>query len=302
MIRFRPFSFHNIFAPILCSAIAVCIGELLINVIYFGEWKIFPGEWEALTGNILILFCFLEILFALTGRLYSALAIIIPLYGIVILSNILKLICFDNPLRPTDVQYLSDLRVVARSSFNSATILLLVLILAALLWLNIFLWKRKSASLSNKSRICAGILAGVALVLTVWLPSSFAVRNWLAGNGFELPESWQFIPRDSARANGLLVDMALSAVDPSFSRPEPYNRAEIERVAKKYSLSPQSRLISNSEPPPNIILIAVESFMDPLDLGVRFTSDPIPNFHRISREGTSRRDAGVPRTPSESIM
>jgi hypothetical protein len=274
--------------PLISALVSVLIGESLINGIYFRELEIFPGRWLALVGNVLILYCCIELIFALTGRILSALAIILPLYGLFIAGDILKLKCFDNPVRLTDVQYLSDMRVMAKSYLNPATILAILFICILLLVLNVWAWRRKSALSPFKPRIYFGAFAAAILFSSFFFPSNYEARTWLNRHGIELPESWQFEPRTSSRLNGMLVELAMSAVDPSFSKPENYSRSEIARIANPYTKRPESNSAPVG-PPPNIIMLVIESFMDPQDLGVHFTSDPIPTFHAISGKNSSGR-------------
>jgi hypothetical protein len=289
MIRFNRLQLYSFLGTIISATAATCVGELLINRIYFKEFDIFPGTWLALAGNIIILYCFIQLLFALTGRLRSALAMPLTIYGLLIAADIIKLTYFDNPIRPTDLQYVSDLRVIAKSYLNPALIALVLAICMAIAAVNILLWKRRPATISIRCRIILGTAAAVAIFCIIFLPSFFTVRGWLSKNGIELPESWQFEPRASARANGLLVDLAMSAMDPSFSKPEQYNRAEIERIARAYQQAPGIPSAARDSRPPDVIMFLIESFMDPQDLGIRFTSDPIPTFHKISRECSSGR-------------
>jgi phosphoglycerol transferase MdoB-like AlkP superfamily enzyme len=79
----------------------------------------------------------------------------------------------------------------------------------------------------------------------------------------------------------------MSAVDPEFDIPENYSRSEIERIANAYPQIDSPNSAPSGEKPPNLIIFLVESFMDPLDLGAKFTSDPIPTFHELSRKQSS---------------
>jgi hypothetical protein len=108
----------------------------------------------------------------------------------------------------------------------------------------------------------------------------------LQAHGIELPEWWQFEPRGSAQLNGILVEWAMTASELSVHRPEGYSYSEIGRIGREF---PQ-RLVPTApanEKPPNLIIFLVESFMDPQDLGVRFTSDPIPTFRALSHKFSS---------------
>jgi hypothetical protein len=279
--------FHYLFWTTLAAGAAVAAGEFLINKIYFGESEIFSGGWIAMLGNILILCCILLLFLALTNRQVSAILIGLSFYGFLVFFDILKLIYFDNPLQPTDLQYWADLRAVAKSFLEPQILLTILAAFASVVALSIVFWRKKFPALSPAHRIGIGAVAAVLLVSFFILPSSSTAREWLNERGIELPESWQFEPRVSARLNGLLVEWAMGAVDWTLHRPEQYTRPGAERIARAYERMPDSNGDSASQQPINLIIYLMESFMDPLDLGVRFTSDPIPVFHAISRKSSS---------------
>jgi hypothetical protein len=271
----------------LTTGLAVLFGEHLINRIYFEEPAVFSGTGSAIFGNILILFCFMTLLFTLINRLLTALLTGLLIYCILILSDILKLIYFDNPLRPIDLNYLADLRIVAQASLSTGTLLGIITACLAVIALIILIWKKEAPVLPWTARTGIGSTAAILITLAFTLPSVYVVREWLAHRGIAKPEAWQFEPRYSAQLNGILVEWAMGAADASFHRPERYSRPEIERIAHAYSLEPKPAGISKNEPPANLIIYVIESFMDPLDLGVHFTADPIPTFRAISRKYSS---------------
>lgn len=281
-----PVAFHYLMRIALAAGVAVCIGEYLINRIYFGEPEIFPGTWAAMLGNIFILSCFTALLFALANRLMSALLTSLLVYSLLVISDILKLIYLDSPLRPRDLQYLSDLRIVTRSSLDAGTIIGILVACSAAVALSIIFWRKEAPALSCGSRAWIGFAAAVLIASVFVFPTFGPARKWLHQHGIEMPESWQFEPRASARLNGLLVEWAMGAVDSSFRRPERYSRLEAERIARAYPYKSDPDYTSRNERPVNLIIYIIESFMDPLDLGVRFTSDPIPTFHAISRKSS----------------
>ncbi len=68
---------------------------------------------------------------------------------------------------------------------------------------------------------------------------------------------------------------------PQPSAPPGYSRAEVEKRAARYA-------VSSPAPDPavkmDLVVYMVESLIDPVDLGVRFTSDPMPELHRLEAE------------------
>ncbi len=272
---------------IVSAGAAVITGEWLINRIYFKATGLHFAGALAAFGNILILCCFILILLALTNRLFSAITLGLAIYALLILADILKLVNFDNPVRPTDLQYLADLEVIAKSFVNARSIAITLAICAGILALIAVSWRRGKPALSPCPRIITGIVAAVMLALMFVLPSFSEPRDWLENQGIERPEWWQFEPSASARLNGLLVEWAMSAGDLFFRSPERYSRAEVEHIAQRYVKEAPVQNSPSSDRPANLIILLVESFMDPLDLKVPFTADPIPTFHALGRKFTS---------------
>jgi phosphoglycerol transferase MdoB-like AlkP superfamily enzyme len=283
-MKYRAIYINHLLLAALSAVCAAILGEYSINRLYFEQSTIFEGQWPALLGNILILFCLFALLRALINRRLLSILAGTCIYGLLIAVDIIKLINLDNPLRPADFQYLADLRVVSKSFWNIQTLLEILVAGAAAIAVGIFLWRKERPVLSNKTRLWTGTSAGVLLILCFVLPGYDPVREWIRGHGIVLPEAWQFEPRVSARLNGLLVEWAMSAADPEFDMPENYNRPEIERIARAYPPANESNPAVSSKKPPNLIIFLIESFMDPLDLGVRITSDPIPTFHELRRQ------------------
>jgi phosphoglycerol transferase MdoB-like AlkP superfamily enzyme len=272
---------------VIVSSAAVLTGEFLINKIYYEESVIFNGAWFALICCILILCCFMVLLLSILNRLLPAVFLGLLSYGFLITVDIIKLIHLDNPLRPMDFQYLADLRSVARSCINTQTLLEILAICIAAIFLCVLLWRKESPRMPLRSRIWAGIIAVTLLISFFTIPSIGAVQKWILQQGIENPMKWHYEPRYSSRTNGLLVDWAISVSEPAIQRPDRYSRSEVERIVRTYQPAQGSNHVSSDRQPINLIIYLIESFMDPQDLGVQFTSDPIPTFHSISRNYSS---------------
>jgi hypothetical protein len=271
------------------AACGVVFGELLINRLYYKDPAFICASGPAVAVDIVILFCSLLALSALINRLFAAIVVGLAAYALVVFSDILKLVSFDTPLRPVDLQYLSDLQVVAKSYVSFQSVSIILVIFAALITLILMLWRKERAAHSVLARLCMGLPAAVLLFSIFVLPGFPEARKRIEGTGIALPERYQYEPRASAQLDGLLVDWALTAVDFSFKTPEQYDRPKVERIAHSFQGDPGTWSSSQPEQAPNLILFIVESFMDPLDLGLQYTADPIPTFHAISRRQSSGR-------------
>ncbi len=272
----------------LSACSAVLIGELLINALYFGDWQWHFSGTLAVLGNFLILFCSFLIILVVVNRTFVAAILGSVLYGVVILADILKLSSFDNPVRVSDLQYLPDLKVIAKSSLGYRSVSVTLIVLVAIIVAICLLWKKERHVLIPAARILTGFAAMAILVSLFVVPSYPAPREWLHDHGIEKPEWWEWEPRGSAQLNGLLVELAMNAGEMSFNRPDRYGYSEVSRIGLRYQKGLDAApVVAKTEPPPNLIIFLVESFMDPQDLGVPFTSDPIPTFRALSKKYSS---------------
>jgi phosphoglycerol transferase MdoB-like AlkP superfamily enzyme len=277
----------HLFLVLLVSVAAVLTGEFLINKIYFHESILFAGEWFALVCNFFIVLCFMILLLALLNRWLLAIFLGLLSYGSLIAVDIIKLVYLEDPLRPSDFQYLADLRVIARSCINVRILLELLAGWAIAVCVCVLLWRKARPAMRRTRRILTGLIAASLLVALFALPYQYAVQEWAIAHGIANPMGWHFEPRASARSNGLLVEWAMGAANPGIRRPERYSRAEIERIANDHKQGQNVSPLANNKQPINLIIYLVEALMDPSDLGVRFTSDPIPAFRALSRKYSS---------------
>jgi hypothetical protein len=273
---------------LLTAAAAVILGEYLSNQLYFQDSDFLCTGFTALGANILMLICFLALLFALMNRLLAALAAGLIAYALLFISNLLKLIHLDSPLEPLDFQYMTDLRVIAGPLLRGSMLLWVLPACACAVVLGVLAWRASSPRLSARPRILVGAVAAALLCCAFVLPSWDSVRDEIGNAGIDLPENFQFEARQAAEDNGLLVELAMEAGDSMFRQPEGYTRSKIEAIVREHE-PPAAIGALRAQPKVNLIVFVVESFMDPLDLGIPFTSDPIPTFHEISRTGSGGR-------------
>lgn len=190
---------YILLSPIFSALLAVTVGELTINALYFGKTELPFASALAFGGNVLILSCTFLILIAAVNRIFLAIILGSSLYGLLIVVNILKLRSFDNPVRPTDIQYLPDLKVIARPSLSAGSVCAAIAIAVAVLLIALFLWKSEKRVFALFPRIGTLMFASAVLVSIFIVPAHSRPRDWLNEQGIELPEWWQFEPRESAK-------------------------------------------------------------------------------------------------------
>lgn len=254
---------------------AIVVGEAVVWGINYGT------SGAVLFLNAVLLAAVIWLLFALTNRFTFAVATSLSLYAAFMTCDVLKMRFLRSTIHPLDVPALRDLLVL--NVFGVwPTILALTLGVASTVALGM-LFRIRSGSIARGRRFTA---AAVALLTLGGLVGSEAFplgASLLARAGVNWP-NW--FPPQRARRNGLLLDFALNVSDLYVSAPPNYSEPAIAAIRRRYSTS-----VSPSSPPDhqriNLIVYLIEAFTDLGDLGIRFTSDPIPNFHALALEHTS---------------
>jgi phosphoglycerol transferase MdoB-like AlkP superfamily enzyme len=95
--------------------------------------------------------------------------------------------------------------------------------------------------------------------------------------------------REKSRLNGLLLTFFSELPAARISIPPNYSAAAVARSLSKYSVAQPQTIGPDSREGVNLIVYLVESLMDPDDLGLHFSSDPVPNLRAV-------REAGGPKS------
>lgn len=95
------------------------------------------------------------------------------------------------------------------------------------------------------------------------------------------PEDYSWRQIENYADNGFVGGFFTNLGDAFVKKPEGYDRAKVEKLAaSNFGTSDSSGSVR-----PDVVLILSESFWDPTKLpGVKFSKDPIPNFHAIRAE------------------
>jgi sulfatase-like protein len=280
---------HPSAAPLLALALLLVSAAVLTSCTDLAfEWGrvsarlkrdvVLPSAWAT---NVLILFCVYALVFAATSRVAAAQLLVSPAYIVLALATLAKIKYMHVALQPLDLLRLPEFMPLFGRFFGARMIVAVVLGLG--LWVAGLLALRRTqpTRMSAMRRVAIG-----AAVLAVLL--AFPL-------GFDLAPSYPPVDallkrlgapelqhRDKVRTNGLLLSFlselpaALVVAPPGYSP---------EAVARALTAHRRPGATAPPRPPGhvNLILYVVESFMDPDDLGLHFTSDPIPNIHALRK-------------------
>jgi phosphoglycerol transferase MdoB-like AlkP superfamily enzyme len=285
----------------LAFVLFLVVAAVLVSVSDLGfEWRaldirlrrdlVAPNAWVT---NIALLFAAYVLAFALTARVAAALIVITPVYLVLVVATLAKIRFMHAAVQPLDLLRLPEFAPLFDRFFGTAATVTLVMTMV--LWvcalasaLGLYPWR-----LSAARRLALGLGALAALVAVpaafYFAPTQPALGELVTAAG--APEDWH---REKARANGVLLSF-LSEVRSALVPPPAVYSARAVRAALARHHVAETAAVSPRTPRHhvNLIVYLVESFMDPDDLGLRFTRDPIPNV-RAAAGGRIESHAIVP--------
>jgi hypothetical protein len=280
---------HPSVAPVLALAMLLASSAVLISCTDAAfEWGrvsarlkrdvVLPNAWAT---NVLILFCAYALVFAATSRVAAAQLLVAPAYVLLNLATLAKIKYMHVALQPLDLLRLPEFVPLFGRFFGTGTIVAAAIALG--LWVVGLLSVRRTEptpmSAMRRAALGAAALAGL---IAVTLGFSLAPSHPLAGALLRRLGAPELQHRDKVRTNGLLLSF-LSELPAAFVvAPPGYSP---EAVVRALSAHRRSGATAPPTPPGHVdlILYVVESFMDPDDLGLHYTSDPIPNVRALRK-------------------
>ena len=281
---------HRNFAPLPHLAVLLFAAAVLVS------WADLMFEWggksavegflksqtirkDAWATNILILFCAYTFIFAITRRVATTMLLLSPFYAVLVLASLTKIKYMHSAVQPLDLIRIPEFVPLFSSFFG--TTLALVVIAAVGLWIGAFLiaGKVRQCQISSVRRWASGGFSLIVL-LALSVPLSAVAGPVVSPNLRRLGiRGWEF--RERARESGVLLSFLSEIREAFVSRPSNYSRETVEAALRKHwtlsgDMSPAGRRV-------NLIVYLVESLMDPDDLGLRYTSDPIPTIRALRK-------------------
>ena len=210
----------------------------------------------------------------LSKRKYSLQFVVLFVFFVLGTVNFILLFTRITPFEAVDLSILrTGISIVNVYLSVLEIILCAVAILAAVtgaVWL--FIKLPKSERHSKKalpaicifSALCVGSVAASALTGTI--PASFSDKN------------------EAYDTYGFVYCFLRSTVDRGIEQPENYSEITIDEILSSIG---SDKTVKPKETP-NIIMLQLESFMDPdYFTHITFASDPVPNFHSLKEQGKS---------------
>lgn len=267
----------------LVAGFAVAAVDALLHIDGYWEGK-YQITRAAFAVNTLLLGSMYLVLLSLLGRMLPAILVASSLYFALGFGSLMKMRYMHAAVQPLDVLYVAEFVPQLDSTFGPATkgAMLAIAILGAA-GLLVALRHGRDHAMAWRAR---AVIGGVALaVLTAAAASQryTPMRHALHAAGIELA-AWDSVR--SARRNGVLFEFLALVPDAFVDAPERYSAPAVAEAVRRYLPSgAQSGRSGRSDA--ILIVYMIESLMDPRDLGVRLTADPIPTLRALAASHSS---------------
>ena len=249
----------------------------------------------------LLLWMAMVAVWALTGRLRIAAAVLVVVTVLIGYANHVKMVLRREPLYP------DDLAIAPHAGFleqmvGGRTVAIVVAVTVALAALALMIgwrWRKRHPRPERRGRGDVVKVLGVRLLVAV-----LAIGTLAYAAGFNQPgnavraayrlgdaewASWS--QEKNYTYNGFVGGMLYNLDVPVMKRPGDYSRATMEEIAARYVTAAQTTNATRSPTAldgVNIVVVLSESFSDPTRLdGIEIDEDPIPYTRSLMEQTTS---------------
>ena len=247
-------------------------------------------QTPALLPSVLVVWVFVLLVIALTGRLWLSLGIVTALTALLGAVNATKLELRNDPLVPSDVVFLGQpgflFDMVSKSKLVAGALGLVAVVLLAwgFGWLVARVFPRLSSTLSRRGVIGLRVVRVVVVVICLALLS-------VANNFNEHGNPWRsafdstglrwraWDQRVNYQRNGFVAGVLFNTHVNAMAEPKGYSKSAVEAITRRYEAmaAEMNRGRTASIDKTNVVIVLSESFSNPGWLKtVKFPTDLIP--------------------------
>ena len=263
--------FHVLYACVLNLTI-----EAISRHSLFKAWDyMISSPWTFLFNAYIIFITFL-LVYLVKRRVFARILLSVFWLGLGITNGYMLLIRVT-PFNAQDLKVAGDGLTLFNKYFTGFEgIMLAVGIIAVVVWL-ISMWKRGGQYTGKMHRIPALIAIAIAFG-TVGLLTNLAIDKRIVSNYFG---NIAFAYEDY----GFPYCFSASVFNTGIAEPNGYSKETMDKISNNGEIT-QSK--TGRKEMPNILFIQWESFFDPYEVEFfKTSSDPIPNFRKLSEEYSS---------------
>ena len=176
------------------------------------------------------------------------------------------------PFGYTDLKMVTDLLTMQNTNyFTAGQALIAVIGVAAFIAFCIWLWAKGPKFQGRSNKLVVFLFVASCFI---WVPLTTQAaqdKNIIASYFSNIAQGYENY--------GFVYGFSSSVVDRGMSKPDAYSKKKIESIEDSVKVADTSR---SKEDMPNIVVVLLESFVDPTDINfLKTSSDPIPNFHEL---------------------
>jgi hypothetical protein len=240
-----------------------------------------PHAWATTT---VLLFSACALVFAITRRAAASLLMVAPLYVVLGLTSLVKIKYLHSAVQPLDLIKLPEFLPLFTGFFGIGAAVAMVLGVG--LWVGALVTVRRVEP-SPLGAVGRWSIGGLSLAVLLAVPALFLVSQRAPRAKALLvrlgaPDNQH---REEARRVGFLVSFLDQLPAAAVPTPSNYSAATIASILSRNPAPPRAGSPTGRQV--NLVVYLVESFMDPEDLGLQYTAEPIPNFRALSRTSSS---------------
>lgn len=260
--------YHGILACLLCFVIECISRRSLWSALTF-----VGGHTAAYLYNSFIIFTSLSLAYlvrrrALVRLLVSGFWLFLGTVNGCILSKRVT------PFGFTDLKCLSDLFAMQNTNYFTATeAILVVCIVGAFLLFCIWMFVKGPKFKGPTHKYLSPLFVAAICLLLPLTTKAAQSTNIVASYFSNIAQGYENY--------GFVYGFSSSVVDRGMSKPDNYSEETITEIENTVNASKKETTVTASDAP-NIIVVLLESFIDPDDVKfLNCSEDPVPNFHNL---------------------
>lgn len=269
------FNKYSLYIHVVLSMLLCFIIEMISRHSIWKAFSFLDEHTWAFAYNSFIIFASLSLVYLTRRRIFwriliSGLWLFLGTVNGCILSNRVT------PFGYTDLKCITDLLSMQNTNyFTASEAVFVVLAVACFLGFCIYMFVKGPKFQGKRKKLLTPVLVGFCLFMLPITTHAAQNSNILASYFSNIAQGYENY--------GFVYGFSSSVVDRGMSKPDNYS-AETVSAAKKASKSEATTNKDN----PNIIVVLLESFMDPTEVNfLHFSEDPIPNFRKLTEDYTS---------------
>ena len=253
-----------------------CIINFFIEVISrlsFGEaWAYLTKTPLVFLYNSCMIFVTFTIVYLVRRRVFTR--ILLSVFWLFLgICNGYLLTKRVTPFNAQDLKVLSDALELTGNYFNTFELIMIIIGVTALIVWVVSMWKRGGQYTGKMHRWIAlgGVVASFVgcMALTNLAIDKRVISNYFGNIAFAYEDY------------GFPYCFSASLFNTGINEPTGYGKETMEKINEEEKLT-KSSTGRSEEQRPNIIFVQLESFFDPTEVEwLRFSEDPIPNFHNL---------------------